>query len=166
MIYEALRAGMASSGELSIATLLRALGKEEQELHDQHVGSIMMGCMFAATLAIDRSTSPWIAKQMTTGMKQEFFRHLTEQGATEGQITEWETILDVHFRQFKECLLDYEGFEPPWKLGRQFLWNVSGIEEYVALSIKSATLYLLLARDTAQGVLNQYGPTVKVNRAT
>lgn len=166
MIYEALRAGMASSGELAAEGLLRAIGKQKSDLHDQHIGEIMMGCMFGATLAIDRSTSRWMGRQIVIGMNREFLYHLEEQGATRNQAAEWEAIVEQRFQQFRDCLVEYEGFEPPWKLGRQFLWNLSGEEEYVALSIKSATYYLLQARDTAQAILNRHGPTVKVILAT
>jgi hypothetical protein len=166
MIYEALRAGMASTGELSLATLTAALKADSCELHEQHVGEIMVGSMFGAVLAIERSSSTWIAKQIIAGMTLEFRRHLEEQGASGAQVREWEEIVEERFAAFRGSLEKYEGFEPPWKLGRKFLWNLTGTEVYIAIAIKTATMYLLTARDVAQQVLNQYGPTIVVNLST
>jgi hypothetical protein len=54
----------------------------------------------------------------------------------------------------------YSGYEPPWKLGRQFYWSLVGNEDYAAMSIKIATLYLLAARDRVQHFLNECGPLI------
>ncbi len=166
MIYETLRAGMASSGDLSVRTLIENLDRTEADLHDQYVGEIMVGAMFGATLAVDRSMSPWVAEQVCSGMQQEFYCHLWEQGATEQQVLEWQVVLQERFREYKRCMEQYEGFEPPWKLGRQVFWNITGVQEYLAMSIKITTLYLLVARDAVQHVLNQYGPSIAVQPLT
>ena len=157
---------MASNGDLSVVRFIRNLEKEERELHEQYVGEIMIGSMFGAALAIDSSASKWMAGQINIGMKREFLRHLQEQGATSEHIAEWDSVVADRFLEYRQCLQDYQDYEPPWKLGREFFWNVTGVEEYVAMSIKIATLYLLAGRDTAQQLLNQYGPTLVVNLTT
>ena len=166
MIYEALRAGMASDGELSVKTLIENLDRTEAELQDQYVGEIMIGAMFGASLAIDRSTSPWIGEQICHGMHQEFFTHLAEQGASDQQVIEWRAVVRGRFLEYRQCMEQYEGFEPPWKMGRQLFWNMTGVAEYLAMSIKIATLYVLAARDAVQPLLNQYGPSIVVQPET
>ncbi|MBP1647340.1 MAG: hypothetical protein H6Q30_785 [Bacteroidetes bacterium] len=162
MIYETLRAGMASSGDLSVKTLIDNLDRTEAELHDQYVGEIMIGAMFGALLAIDRSTLPTTRDLICRGMHREFYAHLGEQGASEDQVLEWQVVVQERFREYRRCMEQYEGYEPPWKMGRQLFWNITGAEEYLAMSIKIATLYVLAARDTVQAVLNQYGPSIQV----
>jgi hypothetical protein len=162
MIYEALRAGMASDGELSVKTLLDNLDRTEADLHDQYVGELMVGAMFGALLAIDRSTSHWIGEQICQGMHKEFHAHLAEQGASDEQVREWRAVVQGRFLEYRQCMEQYEGFEPPWKLGRQLFWNITGVEDYLAMSIKIATLYVLAARDAVQPLLNQYGPSIVV----
>jgi hypothetical protein len=163
MIYETLRAGMASEGDLAVRTLIDNLDRTEANLHDQYVGEIMIGAMFGAALAIERSTSPWIGGQICRGMHQEFFTHIAEQGASEKQVLEWRAVVQERFQTYRQCMEQYEGFEPPWKLGRQLFWNLTGTQEYLAMSIKIATLYVVAARDAVQPLLNQYGPSIVVS---
>lgn len=166
MIYETLRAGMASAGNLSIKTLLENLDRTEAELEEQYVGELMVGAMFGALLAVERSTTPWTAELICKGMHQEFYDHLAEQGASEEQVAEWQVVVQGRFLEYRRCLQQYEGFEPPWKLGRQLFWNLTGVEEYLAMSIKIATLYVLAARDAVQPLLNQYGPSITLSQRT
>lgn len=160
MIYETLRAGMASDGNLSVKVLIENLDRTEADLQDQYVGEIMIGAMFGAMLAVDRSASPWIGEQICRGMHLEFYTHLAEQGASEEQVLEWRVVVQERIHEYRRCMEQYEGFEPPWKMGRQLFWNLTGAEEYLAMSIKIATLYVLAARDAVQPVLNQYGPSI------
>jgi hypothetical protein len=162
MLYEALRIGMQSDNELSMIRLLESLDLNPGDLHKQYVGEIMVGLMFGASLAVERSASPRVAEQIALGMKAEFLNHIQEQGATSIEKAEWEAVIAGHFLEYRQCLETYSGFEPPWKLGREFFWNILGEEIYRAMSVKIATLYLLAARDAAQGLLNQYGPTLLV----
>ncbi len=162
MIYETLRAGMASDGDLSVKTLIDHLDRTETELHDQYVGEIMIGAMFGAVLAIGRSTPALTGDLVCRGMHREFYAHLGEQGASEDQVLEWQVVVQERFREYRRCMEQYEGLEPPWKMGRQLFWNITGAEEYLAMSIKIATLYVLAARDTVQPVLNQYGPSIEL----
>jgi len=154
---------MASETEISIDRLAGSLDLPTDELSELYVGEAMIGAMFAATLAIERSTWKWMGQQIQKGMAGEFFLHLKEQGATVDQIGEWRLMIDARFAEYRLCLQGYEELEPPWKLGRQFYWNMIGDERYVAMSIKIATLYLLEIRDAAQKLMNQYGPTLIVN---
>lgn len=160
ILYEELRKGMASDSDLSMDGFLRSLDKDVSEVDEQYAGEIMVGLMFGATMAIERFASAHVAEQIMAGMKLEFFRHLEEQGADDTQRGEWETILADRFLGYRQTLEDYSGFEPPWKLGRQFYWNLIGAEEHIAMLIKISTLYLLTARDKCQELLNKYGPLV------
>jgi hypothetical protein len=164
MLYEKLRSGLESNTDLSMEGLIRSLDKNYAELDEQYAGEIMVGLMFAATLAIERSASPWVAKRIVSGMKAEFLHHLQEQGASEVQQEEWEAIITGHFLVYQQCLEGYTGFEPPWKLGRQFYWNIIGREDYLAMSVKIATLFLVSARDVCQDLLNEFGPILAMNK--
>ncbi len=161
VIYEKLRAHLASDDELSISSLLRKLSRREEDLPEQHQGAIMIGTMFGAVMAIERSTSTWTARRITGGMHREFFAHLREQGASPSQVRDWEQIVGVHETAYRKTLEGYdESGEPPWRLGREFLWNIIGSEEYVANQIKESTLFLLQALDVAQSLMNKYGPAL------
>ena len=162
MLYEALRRGLESDGDLSLQRLVQSLELESEQLHPQYAGEVMIGLMYAATLAIERSTPQRVAQMIGTGMKVEFSNHLREQGASPLQIAEWEATVASTFLQYRTCLEDYSGFEPPWKLGRQLFWNLLDRKEYVAMSIKIATLYLVAARDAVQGLLNTHGPVLLI----
>jgi hypothetical protein len=162
-IYEELRRGLESETDLSIDDFVKSLDKDSTELDEQYAGEIMVGLMFGAVMAIERSASKHVAEQITSGMKLEFMRHLEEQGANAIQRAEWEIILADRFLGYREALENYSGFEPPWKLGRQFYWNLIGVEEHIAMLIKICTLYLLAARDKSQEVLNKYGPLILVH---
>jgi hypothetical protein len=153
---------MESEAVLSINHFLKNLDRHVDEVNEQYAGEVMVGLMFGAVMAIERSASPRVAEQIIAGMKLEFLRHLEEQGANAIQRAEWETILADRFLGYRQCLENYSGFEPPWKLGRQFFWNLIGVEEHVAMLIKISTLYLLEARDRCQDLLNEYGPSVLV----
>jgi hypothetical protein len=163
MIYEGLRSRLATNGPFSVGTLVRRIGKSEADLPEHFVGVIMVGSMFGAVLAIERSTGRVTAERIIEGMLEEFFRHLHEQGASARQVREWKDILAEHFRVYRSSLEGYEGFEPPWKLGRQFLWGITGVEEFVAAAIKGATLHVLAAQEAAQDLVNRYGPALSLN---
>ena len=162
MLYEKLRSALESDGDLSLQELIRNLGKDRNEVDNQYAGEVMIGLMFAANLAIERSASRWVSKQILAGMKVEFGRHLGEQGASETQQREWIAIMGDRFLAYGKCLEGYTGFEPPWKLGRQFYWNIIGYEDHLAMSVKIATLFLMQARDECQDLLNEYGPVLEV----
>lgn len=181
MIYEALRSGMESvppdeakgrgrahstkpASDLSMTGFLQSLDRSPADLDEQYVGEIMVALMFGAALAIERSASPHVAEQIDSGMKAEFFSHILEQGASPVEKAEWEAVIADHFLAYRQCMEDYSGFEPPWRLGRQFYWNLIGTEEYNAMSIKIATLYMLTARDVSQDLLNEYGPTLLMQK--
>jgi len=160
MIYELLRANLEGSGDLSMEQLLDALGLNRKDLPEQTEGEVMIALMFAAALAIDRSAAVRVAQEIIAGMKSEFSDHLREQGANSLQLAEWDATVAETFLLYRTALEGYSGFEPPWKLGRQFFWNLVGNEDHVAMSIKIATLYLLAARDRTQNLLNSHGPNL------
>ena len=163
IVYETLRSSLAAaSGPLTIGHLLGLLGRAEGNMPEMHVGEIVCGAMFAASIALERSVPRWMAAEILRGMRDELSRHLHEQGAADDQVAEWERILDARSAAYRESLADYDGLEPPWKLGRAFLWNVTGERLYNALAIKHATHYILALRDRAQEAINAYGPTIEV----
>ena len=118
--------------------------------------------MFGGVMAVERSATLRVADEIIAGMKLAFLQHLEEQGADAIQRAEWESVLADHFLTYRQCLENYSGFEHPWKLGRQFYWNLVGVEEHAALLIKISTLYLLAGRDRCQELLNEYGPSLLV----
>jgi len=157
LLYEALRSGMESDGDLSMGPFLRSL---ERPVGEQHEGEIMVGLMFGAVMAIERSATPHVSDEIIAGMKLAFLQHLEDQGASAIQRAEWETVVADHFLTYRHCIENYSGFEPPWKLGRQFFWNLIGEEDHAAMLVKISTLYLLAARDHCQELLNEYGPSL------
>jgi hypothetical protein len=159
-IYELLRRCVESDDELSLDALLVHLDLFHEDVHDHVTGDVMGGLMFAAVLATERSTTPRTARRIIVGMTEEFMHHLEEQGANALQRAEWEATLAQTFLAYRQCMDGYTGYEPPWKLGRQFYWNIVGNEDYRAMSIKIATLYLLAARDRVQDLLNVCGPLI------
>jgi hypothetical protein len=157
-IYEDLRSGMEGTDDLSADRLVESLDLDPGALHPQFRGEIMTGLMFGAVMAVERSATGRIANRILAGLKADFLAHLEEQGANPLQRAEWETIIAARFLDYRKALEGYSGFEPPWKLGRLFYWNILGEEIHVAMSVKIATLYLLGGRDTCQDLLNEYGP--------
>ena len=164
MIYELLRQELESSGELGIQSLLGHLELDRADMHNQYRGDIMISLMFAAVMAIERSTGGKTARGIISGMKEEFLTHLEEQGASPLQRSEWEATIASSFLLYRSALETYTGFEPPWKLGRQLYWNLVGEERYQAMAIKIATLYLMAGRDRVQDLLNMHGPLMLTER--
>jgi hypothetical protein len=166
LLYETLREAVASTEELAVEALITRLEIEEETLPRQYVGEIMVGCLYAATLAIERSTSEWIGRRIVAGMKEEFVSHLREQGATPQQAEQWKGVVERQFAEYGLSMEGYEGLEPPWKLGRQLLLHFSGRDDYAALAVKLATEYLVTMQDLAQRVLNDHGPRLDTSLRT
>lgn len=162
LVYERLRKGMQSTDDLSMNGLLLGLELLPEELHEQYLGEIMIGLMFGATLAVESNASVRAAQQVVSSMKAEFLNHLDEQGATPIQKAEWEAVLADRFLAYRRCLDGYSGFEPPWKLGRTFFWNIISNEVHIAMCVKICTLYLLAARDVCADILREYGPRLQM----
>ena len=160
MLYEVLRADLEGNDGLSLERITHALDRKPENLEQNYSGEVMVGLMFAAALAVERSATPKVANRILSGMKTEFLNHLEEQGASPLQRSEWEAVLASRFLQYRKCLEDYSGFEPPWKLGREFFWNIIGEQEQVAMSIKIATLYLMEGQSLSQNLVNTHGPTL------
>lgn len=160
LIYEVLRSAMETEGDLSITRLLQSLDVHPDYLDENYEGEIIAGVLFGAQMAITRSAPAAVGRRIFDGLKNEFMHHLREQGANEEERREWDEVIANRFEAYESCLDDYSGFEPPWRLGRRFFWNIITREAHVAMSIKIATLYLLAARDVSQNLLNEYGPTL------
>lgn len=163
MLYEALRKGMEGNDDLSLTNFIISLDRKPEDLEQNYHGEVMVGLMFAAGLAVERSASPKVANRILSAMKAELLNHLEEQGASLLQRTEWEAVVASRFLVYRKCLEDYSGFEPPWKLGREFFWNIIGEEEQIAMSIKIATLYLMEGQSLSQKLVNVHGPTLLVS---
>lgn len=157
-IYEHLRAGMEGNEDLAVEAFLTSLDLDAGARHPQVRGEVMAGLLFGAVMAVERSATSRVAGRIVAGMRAEFLAHLEEQGASALQRAEWDAVLAARFLSYRQALEGYTGFEPPWKLGRLFFWNILGEELHVAMSVKIATLYLLLGRDACQDLLNEYGP--------
>lgn len=157
-IYERLRSGMEGDDDLSADRFLASLDLDSGSAHAQVRGEIMAGLLFGAVMAVERSAASWTANRIVAGMRTEFLAHLEEQGASTLQRAEWDAVLAARFLAYRQALEGYTGFEPPWKLGRLFYWNILGEELHVAMSVKIATLYLLCGRDLCQDLLNACGP--------
>lgn len=164
-LYESLRSGMDSEEALSVQHLMDSFDLGVEERDENYRGEVIVGLMFAAVLAVERSATPRLVHQITAGMKAEFLSHLEEQGANPLQRAEWENVLAARFLDYRKSLEEYSGFEPPWKLGRAFYWNLLGEEVYAAMAIKIATLYLMAARDQCQRLLNELGPYLLPDRS-
>ena len=161
LIYEALRMAVESDGALSLEKFVQSIVTAGVPENGQYEGEVMVGLMFAARMAIDRSTTQAIGESIALGITAEFRRHILEQGATKAQTGEWEMILTTRFQSYHRMIEADTSFEPPWKLGRAFFWNVTGNESYDAMAIKASTLYLMAAEDLSQNLLNEYGPTLR-----
>lgn len=159
-MYEALRRGMTGDDGLGLDRLVGSLEHESEALDEQYPGELMIASMFAATRAVDRSTQRWVADRIVRGMTLEFFRHLVEQGASEEQVTEWRGILNARFADYRDCMIAFEGFEPPWKLGRLALWFLTGTESHSAVAVRDTTLFLEGAERVAQDLINDLGPSL------
>ncbi len=158
IVYERLRAGVESDGDLSLQGLVSGLGLHQDELEPQYVGEIMIGVMFAAALAIESQAGSKASQQIVAALKGEFFNHLDEQGASPLQIAEWEAVLADRFLTYRQAMEGYSGFEPPWKLGRALFWHIISDKLHLAMSVKICTLYMLAARDASYEILREYGP--------
>lgn len=162
LLYESLRAGLAVPGPMSIESVAVTLSEDGERLNEQHAGEIVVGAMYAARMAIDRSTERAVADRIVAGMTGEFLKHLGEQGASPFEVGQWRSIVNAHFADYRDLLLGYEGLEPPWKFGRQLLWCLTGSEDHTAIAVRDATRFLLAIRDAAQEVVNLHGPALIV----
>ena len=160
LLYEVLRNGLTLPGPLNLDRLASVLSDEGELLDEQYPGETVVGAMYAATMAVDRSTQRPIADRIVAGMTGEFLRHLGEQGASGPEVGQWGSIMHAHFADYRDTLIGYEELEPPWKLGRQLLWCMTGSEEHTAIAVRDATRFLLAVRDVAQELMNMHGPSL------
>lgn len=162
LLYEALRAGLGAPGPVSIEHLASRLSDAGECLDNQHPGEIMVGAMYAASTAIDRSAPRPVADRIVAGMTGEFLNHLGEQGASAPEVGQWRSIMNAHFADYRDMLIGHEETEPPWKFGRQLLWCLTGSEDHTAVAVRDATEFLLAVRDAAQELVNTHGPSLIV----
>ena len=160
LLYETLRTGLTLPGPLSLDQVASTLSDDGELLDEQYPGEIVVGAMYAAAMAIDRSSPRPIADRIVAGMTAEFLRHLGEQGASALEVGEWRSVMNSHFADYRDILIGYEGLEPPWKFGRQLLWCLTGAEEHTAVAVRDATRFLLAVRDAAQELVNMHGPSL------
>jgi len=162
LLYETVREAVVATRELSMTRLLTGLELQDGLLSEQYEGEIVIACLFGATLALERSTSAVIRLRIVEGLQEEFIRHLAEQGAHPEHCREWRRVFSAQFREYAECSEGYEGEEPPWKVGRHFLWHLTGRRDHLAGSVRHAALFLLQARDLAQQLINEHGPRLRL----
>lgn len=150
LLYEHLRRQVAGDGVLSTETLRRALETSLVGVHDQFQGEAMLGCLFAAVLAIEETTPAARSSVVRAGLENEFYRHLREQGANDHQVEEWRAVLAEHFVEYFRSVQGHTAPPLPADLGREFLWNLTGIEEEDPGLVEAATVYLMAARYVAR----------------
>lgn len=145
-LYEYLRREVVSDGLLAMDRLADSLSRCTTPLGEQREGEIIVGCMFAAVLAIEELAPPAMRERLRAGLDGEFLRHLREQGADEEHVVEWRTIMGEHFVEYYRSLEGHTGPALPAALGKEFLWNLTGVEDEDATPIEVATSYLAAAR--------------------
>ncbi len=155
MLYEVLREGMAAEGPLSLRRLQDMLGVPQAHLRDQYVGEVMIGGMFGAVLAIERSTPPWLCRRIRSGLEREFFKHLFEQGAAEREAEEWQVVLFEHFVLYFKTMPPGET-EVSRELGRRFFLHIAGMEPPDEDTLTACRHFLNAARDTAQHLVDEH----------
>ncbi len=158
LLYERLRQEIAGQGILSMGRFRELFEEQVNGLGDQFEGELIIGCMFAAVLAIEETTHPPMGEAVRKGLEEEFQRHLREQGASEAQIEEWRVVLGEHFAEYFRSVQGHTDPALPPALGREFMWNLTGVEEENGGLIEASTVYLTAARIVARRLLRQHLP--------
>ncbi|MCC6396758.1 MAG: hypothetical protein IT282_07035 [Bacteroidetes bacterium] len=158
LLYEHLRQEITGPGILSMNRLREIFEEQLTGLGGQFEGELIIGCMFAAVLAIEETTHPPMGQAVRRGLEGEFQRHLREQGASEAQIEEWQVVLGEHFAEYFQSVQGNADPALPAALGREFVWNLTGVEEEHAGLIEASTVYLTAARIVARRLLRQHLP--------
>ncbi len=154
-LYEYLRREVVGDGILSMDRLAETLIRCHTPFGAQHEGEIIIGCMFAAVLAIEELATPGLRERFRAGLDGEFLRHLREQGADEDHVVEWRTILGEHFVDYYRSVTGHHGPALPDALGKEFLWNLTGVEEDDPVPIEAVTAYLAAARAVSRRVVRE-----------
>jgi hypothetical protein len=158
LLFEHLRGEVSGNGILSVDRLRESLLEGMPVVADQFEGEMMIGCMFAAVLAIEDTCHSPMREAVRRGLEGEFIRHLQEQGATVEQIEEWRVVLAEHFTEYFRSLEGHADPALPDALGREFLWNLTGVEEPDERLAETAAVYLTAARAVARRLLREYLP--------
>ncbi len=158
LLYEHLRQEVSGSGILSLDRLRESFLRHPGRLGDHFEGEVMIGCMFAAVLAIEETSFSPVRESVRKGLEGEFIRHLREQGATDGHVDEWRVVLGEHFAEYFRSMERHTDPALPPALGREFLWNLTGVEEEDAVLIETLTVYLAATRVIARRILRQHIP--------
>lgn len=153
-LYEQLRQDIIGDGPLSMDRFRATLSRFPTPVGEQFEGEVVVGAMFAACLAIEEAGSAGMVEELRRGVEEEFIRHLREQGAEATHVDEWRTILGEHFAEYFRSMDGHTGPALPSALGREFLWNITGVEEDDAGAIDAATTYLAAARAVARRTLH------------
>jgi len=158
LLFEHLRREVSGDGILSLERLREALLEGMPVVADQFEGEMMIGCMFAAVLAIEDTCPTPMREVVRRGLEGEFIRHLQEQGATDGQVEEWRVVLADHFTEYFRSMEGQTDPALPSALGREFLWNLTGVEEPDVRLAETAAVYLTAARAVARRLLREWVP--------
>jgi hypothetical protein len=161
LVYEYMRREVVGDNVLSMDRLGSTLVRCQTPLGDQAEGEIVIGCMFAAVLAIEELAPSPLHEELRAGLDGEFINHLHEQGADDEHVVEWRTILGEHFVDYFRSMEGHSSAALPDALGKEFLWNLTGVEEEDPAPIEVATSYLAAARAVARRVLQQTLGTLK-----
>ena len=158
LLFEHLRSEVSGDGILSVDRLRESLLEGMPVVADQFEGEMMIGCMFAAVLAIEDTCHAPMREPVRHGLEGEFIRHLREQGASDEQVDEWRIVLAEHFTEYFRSVEGDTGPALPEALGREFLWNLTGVEEPDARLAETAAVYLTAARAVSRRHLREHLP--------
>jgi hypothetical protein len=157
-LYEALRRELEPPGVLSVERLCNDLIEGGAIPHDQSTGEAMIGCLFAAVIAIESSAWRAHAAAIRTGAEAEFLRHLAEQGATAAQVEEWEAVMRDRFAEFFQCLDADASGALPESLGESLVLHLTGADDVTPYAALRATQYLTSARAKVRFLLDKAPP--------
>jgi len=158
LLFEHLRREVSADGILSLDRLRESFLEVMPVVGDQFEGEMVIGCMFAAVLAIEDTCQAAMREDVRRGLEGEFIRQLGAQGATAEQIEEWRVVLGDHFSEYFQSMGQDPDPALPVALGREFLWNLTGIEEPDQRLAELSTVYLTAARAVARRLLRQHLP--------
>ena len=157
-LYESLRQELEPGGVLSVERLCNDLIEGGAIPHDQSTGEAMIGCLFAAAVAIESSAWRAHAAGIREGAETEFLRHLREQGATTEQAEEWEAVMRDRYAEFFQCLPADASVPLPESLGESLVLHLSGADAVTPYAALRATQYLTSARAKVRILLDKTPP--------
>lgn len=150
--------GLTSSTNLSCEAFIRRLGADSRKLSFQYRVEVLIGLLFSAALATVFEYAYLGFKGILNGIKSEFLRHAREQGATDENILQLDSLFMDRMCQYSTLLSNDPRDEERvlQDLSKQLYWNIVGCEEDNANAIVHAQQYLFAASTGTQAVLKEF----------